>query len=169
MNVVNYTARQSVKEPSCEHGHNDIRKFTCSNGTIQYVKQCLLCGEKVGNPIKKEDAFKARGALDFILPFEELLRERMRFDDVASRREAYESARAANKMEFVQRYSEYLSSEKWRRKRNAVINRAGGVCEGCLETDAEVVHHTTYAHWGNELLFELVALCHNCHDRAHGK
>ena len=32
---------------------------------------------------------------------------------------------------------------------------------------AKQVHHTTYANVGHEFLFELVALCPECHNRYH--
>lgn len=64
-------------------------------------------------------------------------------------------------------YTGYLQSPSWARRRQAVLTRAGGLCEGCRESAAVHVHHTTYAHAGNELLFELVALCHACHQIAH--
>jgi len=64
-------------------------------------------------------------------------------------------------------YTEYLQSPAWARRRRAVLTRAGGLCEGCRENPAVHVHHTTYAHAGNELLFELVALCRDCHQIAH--
>ena len=51
----------------------------------------------------------------------------------------------------------------------AVLQRAGHICQGCLSAKAEVVHHLTYDHVGDELLYELVALCRACHDRAHNK
>jgi hypothetical protein len=34
---------------------------------------------------------------------------------------------------------------------------------------AREVHHRTYQHVGEEFLYELLALCHGCHDRGHAK
>jgi hypothetical protein len=31
------------------------------------------------------------------------------------------------------------------------------------------VHHLNYDHWKDELLFELVALCFDCHRKVHNK
>ena len=39
------------------------------------------------------------------------------------------------------------------------------MCEGCGVRRAAQVHHLTYEHVGDELLFELVAVCGQCHDR----
>lgn len=163
---------------TCAHASVDIRAFVCSNGSVQYVKQCLVCGEKVGNPIKKAEAIQARGAVEFILPFDEHLREigRQTYERQCQvEREAKRAAdiaqhqqqRDADQAEFDAWYEQYLGSQQWRERRAKVIRRANGICEGCLEARAVVVHHTTYQHVGNELLFELVALCHPCHERAH--
>lgn len=170
--------------PTCNHPHVDIRAFECSNGTIQYVKQCLKCGEKVGNPIKKEAVVQARGPLEFILPFDHEAREQARQLAWKRRQQEMEAARAERMAELDREraereaeraerrdwyHGEYLNSPEWKRKRAKVMQRAGGVCEGCMEARATDVHHLTYDHVGDELLFELVALCRSCHDRAHGR
>lgn len=64
-------------------------------------------------------------------------------------------------------YDTYLRSPAWALKRVKVLARCGGVCEGCRDGAAVEVHHLTYAHFGDELLFELVALCKGCHDKVH--
>jgi len=66
-------------------------------------------------------------------------------------------------------HSEYLKTEKWQKKRKLVMERENNLCQGCREAPAEHVHHLSYAHWRDELLFELVALCKSCHERAHGR
>lgn len=64
-------------------------------------------------------------------------------------------------------YDAYLQTETWQAKRAKILARCGGLCEGCGERRALEVHHLTYAHFGDELLFELVALCKPCHGRVH--
>src|SRR5262249_1531184 len=66
-------------------------------------------------------------------------------------------------------YEEYLQSDDWWDKRNLVMKRANGLCEGCLDAPATQVHHHTYKHAGNEFMWELVAICDECHNRYHGK
>ncbi|HEY1721054.1 MAG TPA: hypothetical protein VGG27_07395 [Magnetospirillaceae bacterium] len=61
----------------------------------------------------------------------------------------------------------YLKTPEWKAKRQKVMECAGSLCEGCREQTATVVHHLTYEHWRNELLFELAALCEGCHARCH--
>lgn len=66
-------------------------------------------------------------------------------------------------------YAEYLKSAEWADRRDRVMARAGGVCEGCRERAATEVHHLTYEHITREFLFELVAICGECHARYHGQ
>ncbi len=61
------------------------------------------------------------------------------------------------------RYDRYLKSDKWKSKRRKVLTRANGKCEGCLEARATEVHHVDYQHLFDEPLFELRALCSECH------
>lgn len=61
-------------------------------------------------------------------------------------------------------YSAYLESAPWKHRRALVLKRSGGVCEGCGIEHATEVHHTTYQHVGNEMLWELRAICKSCHD-----
>jgi cytochrome c553 len=68
-----------------------------------------------------------------------------------------------------ERYADYLKSEQWALRRDLVMERAGGRCEGCRLNPASEVHHRTYEHVTQEFLFELVALCGDCHDRIHAK
>lgn len=64
------------------------------------------------------------------------------------------------------RYQEYLVTEGWERTRAKVLERAQWVCEGCRERRATQVHHLNYDDpRGDEMLFNLVALCGACHDK----
>lgn len=67
-----------------------------------------------------------------------------------------------------EQYQEYLQSEDWWERRTLVMERAGGLCEGCRKVEPIDVHHLTYDHVTEELLYELVALCASCHEKAHG-
>ncbi len=66
-------------------------------------------------------------------------------------------------------HREYLASAVWQTKRLHVISRARCLCEGCGVNlgDKGHVHHTTYDHWKDEFLFELLYLCQSCHKRIH--
>lgn len=67
-----------------------------------------------------------------------------------------------------EQYTEYLQSQEWWDRRNKVMERACGLCEGCRQREPVEVHHLTYEHVTQEFLWELVALCAPCHERIHG-
>ena len=64
-------------------------------------------------------------------------------------------------------YLLYLKTPAWKGLRNRTLARAQGHCEGCGRWPATDVHHLTYAHVGQEFLWELRAVCRDCHDRLH--
>lgn len=66
-------------------------------------------------------------------------------------------------------YTDYLNSAEWTARREKVMQRAGGICEGCRQRPATEVHHLSYEHVTQEFLFELVAICGDCHARWHGQ
>lgn len=77
--------------------------------------------------------------------------------------------KVAAKAEWLRDHDTYLRTPEWRAKRRAVLERDGWVCQGCLKNEAEEVHHLTYDHHKNELLFELTSLCRACHLKVHGR
>ncbi len=154
---------------SCSHDTQQLRKRIVAGGSEQYVLQCLTCGWAACQPIKKEKAFQINGGEDFT-PYDETLHEQWnaRKNEEKNRIDReYNAKRAKKETESYKNYSKYLKSQEWKRKREKVIARANGLCEGCLENPAEVVHHLNYDHVGSEFLFELVALCELCHNRLH--
>lgn len=69
-------------------------------------------------------------------------------------------------------YHSYISSIKWKVKRNDAIKRAGYKCQGCGLSKWSVeleVHHKTYKNFGNELDDDLEVLCPDCHKIADQK
>lgn len=70
---------------------------------------------------------------------------------------------------------DYLKSPKWAAMRARVIFRDGGVCQadwgnGKCQSRREIeVHHKTYVRFGCENMGDLVTLCHDCHERVHGR
>jgi 5-methylcytosine-specific restriction endonuclease McrA len=64
-------------------------------------------------------------------------------------------------------YEEYLKTPAWHARRNRVLLRAGHRCEGCGQQPATQVHHLTYRRLGHEMLFDLVAICRDCHHTIH--
>ncbi len=145
----------------CEHVNKSVRIRTISNGSLQYVPQCLHCGRAVGNPIKKESCIGL-----VTKPFDIALYDS--FEE--QRRVASDQIKQTfDRNAFIDPYDEYLESEAWANMRRKVMSRAKDLCEGCGSKVATEVHHLTYAHVGHEFMFELVALCHQCHERIHAE
>lgn len=65
-------------------------------------------------------------------------------------------------------YESHLRSPKWALIRRGVMERSRGICEGCGFAQATQVHHLTYDRLGDEMLFDLVAICSPCHRKVHG-
>lgn len=137
-----------------------LRKRMKDNGTLYaYQYQCLTCGAENGT-VKASEAERLR------LPSSE-------WDDALfkkwndARFEAHQQQKQQDRAGWFKQYDKYLESPAWKAKRQKVLQRAKGVCEGCGDRPPAQVHHLTYKHVGNEFLWELVAVCNQCHDRAH--
>lgn len=65
-------------------------------------------------------------------------------------------------------YTEYLTSDAWRRLAGEAKARAGYECILCASSSHLEVHHRTYARIGRERLEDLIVLCWQCHRRHHG-
>lgn len=152
---------QATEEFECTHDVVEIRERTHSNDTKHLYKQCTHCGQTWG-PIKKTAVAPeiARSAP----PFDEELPKR-RAEVIRAR--AAELSPQLN-AEWWEDYGEHLESPRWEAIRRKVLDRARGVCEGCGERKERFhVHHKTYQRTGYEMLFDLVALCIDCHRIMH--
>lgn len=143
----------------CEHERTELRRRVVANGAVQYVYQCLTCGKSMNQPVAHA---KVRGNPP---DFDETLETQYR----QQRAVEYDAYQAARKAEFDGEYGAYLRSPEWAAKRRLVMKRCGGICEGCMVNPATQVHHLTYDHVGDELLFELVGICRQCHEKVHAK
>lgn len=61
----------------------------------------------------------------------------------------------------------YFKSPAWHDREARVLGRDNDWCKACERRPATQVHHLTYARFGNEPLFDLVAVCRYCHRRLH--
>ena len=67
-------------------------------------------------------------------------------------------------------YREYLNHPRFKAVRRKVFQRAGGICEHCKERPATEPHHLRYPPWGQfDTPDNLIAVCHACHCKLHGK
>ena len=147
----------------CEHPKVELRQRTYSNSSIHYVEQCLRCGMALRS--HKHDSNRvAQAKLHGAIPaFDETLQDEFLKLAMSRSRNLREDQRA----DWWQWYTEYLKTPKWAAKRTACLRRDQYICQGCRNHRATQVHHLTYAHAGDEFLFELISLCINCHDRIH--
>lgn len=156
---------------ACDHPDPVVRFRTRANRTQVYVLQCLSCGRELKTLAKTSPEVLRQAER---IPFDEALAQQKDEEQRANRESYWQQQRAQMQAETEKQqqewwdwYNRYLESPRWKAKRALVMKRAGGMCEGCLIRPATQVHHTTYKHAGDELLFELVAICADCHRRIH--
>jgi hypothetical protein len=151
-------ARAEADPQHCNHVNIVMTVRNASNGAAQYQKQCLDCGGKVGEFVKKVIALQQSP-----VPFDDALHGKW----YQAQTLALQDARQADSVEWWAWYNEYLKSPEWQWRRKMVMDREAGLCQGCRTVRAKDVHHLTYAHVGDEPLYELVALCGECHQKNH--
>lgn len=149
---------------ACPHTSSQVVIATYSNGSKHFVPQCQLCGDRIGNSIKKSDAPVDAPQEDTTL---RLAYEKVRTGDRQQIFLKHLKIQLRGESSFSTRYQEYLQSPQWKVKRQKVLERDRSKCQGCLERTATQVHHLTYQHVFDELLFELVAMCESCHQKCH--
>ena len=155
--------REHSERFTCPHANTALRRRVIKGGAIQYVQQCLNCGESRNQPLAKAKALEESGGVE-PPAFDDPLRESWE----QKRNESSELIKKKfSRDAFFADYDEYLRSDAWAKRRSLVLKRARNICEGCGEKPATEVHHLTYEHVSKEFLFELVALCEPCHDRLH--
>lgn len=149
----------------CDHENVRLSVYTASNGVKSYGDQCQRCGRKISKFVSAKRFQQEEGVdpLEYAIEFKTNLQR----DFSNSIWAEEDQARESRKREWNRWYSNYLASPDWRQKRRLVFDRANGICEGCRERHATQVHHISYANVGNEFLWELVAICRDCHEKAH--
>jgi hypothetical protein len=148
----------------CAHDNVEIRQRMHGGGALHFYRQCTRCGKSIGSALKKVVE------LESSLPWNVELVETFHAAREAERCAIYQKHVRKQRERadgFKRKYDIYLESPEWREKRAVVLKRANGVCEGCLLRKATQVHHTTYDHFGDEFMFELIAICDECHKRLH--
>jgi hypothetical protein len=145
---------------ACLHPRSEVRRRLDAGGRRTYWRQCLECGSTVGAMVASSVALAEGSAPP---AFDEAARGRGR--EAVSR--FYAEQRAARDRAWRDGYDAYLRSDAWRAKRVQALRRDNFQCQGCRERPATQVHHLTYAHVGDELLFELISICDKCHAHAH--
>ena len=143
-----------LAQGECPCTRTEVRMRSIRGGSSQWIRQCLDCGQPVGNPVK---------AVPDCTAFDNDLVESYLEEHAQERRLSAE----AERKRWWTLYQEYIESDAWKALRARVLKRDGGMCQGCLDARATEVHHMSYRNFGAEFAFELVALCSSCHQRIH--
>lgn len=143
----------------CQSKRTQLRRKTASNDAYMYAFQCIDCGESASGWI-------SHAKIPRHLPIPEWDEELAR-KFYAERQQQQLALRETEREDWFREHDQYLQSPQWRTLRRKVLDRAKNLCEGCRDKPPTQVHHLTYAHWKNEFLWELVAVCDDCHERIH--
>lgn len=152
---------------SCNHIGTRLTVRQFSNGPRR-AYQCLRCGTMISNSVTQEDRKKS---LTDLPVWDETRNTRFHEARSAANKLAGEIAaekrqqqQDAKNRQWWDWYNQYTQSGQWQKRRQKVFERDGYRCQACLEKEATEVHHLNYAHVGNEPLFDLIAVCHACHE-----
>lgn len=150
----------------CDHPGSEIRQRRDGGGAVHFRRQCTTCGKSIGSALKKSPELTSAPRWQEEL---ENAFQRARDDEYGDIIQKHVRKQRDGDEGFRREYDLYLETPEWRVKRRKVLNRANGMCEGCLDRKATQVHHLTYKHVFREFMFELVAICDECHDRMHAQ
>jgi 5-methylcytosine-specific restriction endonuclease McrA len=132
-------------------------------------EQCLDCGHLFGLSLAHTLATAGTPELNLVAARAAEESERNeREREWQERVEQIERERRQQDERWWDQYSDYLQSPEWRARRSLVLERDNHLCQGCRKRPATQAHHLSYKHVGKEFLWELVAVCDECHNRFHG-
>lgn len=150
----------------CKTSEKHIRCKQYTPGYFSYLLCCSYCG-KIEKRLSKAEINNIQDIAS-IKDFDDeeyaKNREYERQKRIAEWQEKARIEREAQDREWLAWYNQYLESEEWQQKRSMVLKRANWICEGCGKNRANQVHHLTYERVGHEMLFDLVAICKDCHE-----
>lgn len=155
-------------QTECRHPATVPMRVRIAGGSVQVRNCCTGCGERIGTPLSQ----KERAWVDSLSWQSDELAgtyKQRRYEELQVVLLALARRQYAENGRFTASYRAYLQSPEWRARREKVMKRCGGFCEGCGDNSAVHVHHRTYRHFGNEFLFELLGLCRDCHERLHAE
>lgn len=153
-NVITIPWDKCCRTPELEMVTKEIQ-----GGGVTVRNQCTNCGALVGTALPQKSLL-----LDEINPINETLTQEYFLNKNEEFSKLQVEIDQLKRGDFWTQYKEYLESDKWKGKREKVLERDGRQCQACLDNPANEVHHLTYKHLYNEPLFELVSVCKLCHD-----
>lgn len=144
-----------------DHMFNQVVRRRNAAGNYFFKLSCSKCGMNTGGMIKASEV------KEYVVYDSAEMDRRWQIQNKI--KETYSIRKSMLWNNRREQYREYLDSWEWAEKAYKVKKRANFICEGCLKEPATEVHHKTYDHIYNEFMFELVALCSDCHRRIHDK
>lgn len=161
--------REVAHSRHCDHPRTRLVRYKTSNGVIVGRHQCLGCRWVTMSAVKKADIPNFNELPLVTIEENEAIKQKFYQSNRSNWQEATEGEQGALNRAFWALYERHMKSDLWARKRQRVIKRAAGFCEGCgdLLNDRVHIHHKTYDHLGDEFLFELLAICARCHQKIH--
>jgi len=155
---------QVVEDLQCNHSVTELCFKTSISNVRTYFRQCMACGE----PAKRiQKRFVTTQIEMEAKPFDKDLQQRYWQSIHAEYQRRREQQVTQNREDWFEWYNQYLNTPQWREKRERVLERDNYLCQGCRVNQATQVHHLTYERIGNEMLFDLIAVCNDCHKRVH--
>jgi hypothetical protein len=152
---------------SCKHPNKRTVRRIISGGNIIIQDECVECLTLCGSSQRRKPGWEKLPLHDAKTRSRyERAEEQLKEDAVLyhARKQQIASAK------FQYEYEEYRKGAVWKRARDAVMQRDKFTCQGCGANPATEVHHKSYhayRHAKRELLFDLVALCRDCHKLCH--
>ena len=155
---------------NCSGEHEWEYRYFQGDSRISLYSQCIKCGKRDGNGsslkhdlvpnIKEKIKLKEINKFDTNLINEKSPTYEKYFAYRSQKLEENKQVEKAYRKEF---YSEYMKSDKWKAIRLKVLKRDNNLCQACLDALAQDVHHKTYENIGDELMYELISVCRDCH------
>lgn len=157
------------EEFACNHEEMELRLKINSAGQRCFVSQCLRCGfdEQIARAKLSKEQIEQASIVPFDRPLRKSWTDRRHLEYEKRCNDYYNNVVPQKSAVWWEWYNRYLASPQWQEKRRKVLGRCKGICEGCGKRPAHHIHHLTYDRVGDEMLFDLVAVCLDCHRRIH--
>ena len=156
---------------NCSGEHEwEYRYFIGDSGRVSLYNQCSWCGKRHGGGSSLKHNLvpdlKEKIQLKQINKFDTKLLNKN--SPTWDKYNAYRTLKDGENKEIEKAYrrefyNEYIKSDKWKAIRLKVLKRDNNICQACLEAPAQDVHHLTYNNIGDELMYELLSVCRDCH------
>lgn len=149
----------------CEHANRGYCWREFSNGSRHFGTQCLKCGDW-HTLSKKEKQRLIPHAFD-APDYDPEIKASWFRDQSEIRKKLYQEDLETKR----NCLTEYYNSQEWLdfRSRRLEFNRKflNGLCEVCFTNPAQQCHHMTYSRLYSEWIFDVAALCPDCHKSMH--